>query len=122
MQLGEATPGGCEAAIHATRRARSYMATMSDDSVLVKLDFNNAFMSPQRPRAEDYSNLAGQMPVLLVSNGNATTLGFEDSSLHSCPKKIRRKHGWRQEHGRYGHDQTTFSSTMATNGLFISLF
>jgi len=28
-------------------------------------------MSPQRPCAEDYSNLAGQMPVLLVSYGNA---------------------------------------------------
>ena len=42
LQLGVATPGGCEAAVHATRR---YLATMPDDSVVVKLDFSNAFNS-----------------------------------------------------------------------------
>jgi len=46
-QLGVATPGGCEAAVYAVRR---YMATMSDDMVLVKLDFSNAFNSLRRDR------------------------------------------------------------------------
>jgi len=120
MQLGEATPGGCEAAIHATR---SYMATVSDDSVLVKLDFNNCiYVSTEtvcwRLQQSRWSD-AGSAGVIWQ---RYTALGFEDSSLHSCPKKVRSKHGWRQEHGRYGHDQTAFSSTMATNGLFTAFF
>jgi len=45
VQLGVGTAGGCEAAVHATRR---YLETMPPDWVLVKLDFSNAFNSLHR--------------------------------------------------------------------------
>lgn len=40
LQLGLGTPGGCEAAVHATRR---FLLNMPDDYVIAKLDFSNAF-------------------------------------------------------------------------------
>ena len=40
VQLGVGELGGCEAAVHATRR---FLAGMPDDYVVVKLDFSNAF-------------------------------------------------------------------------------
>jgi len=45
VQLGVGTAGGCEAAVHATRR---YLETMPPGWVLVKLDFSNAFNSLHR--------------------------------------------------------------------------
>ena len=39
------TPGGCEAAVHATRR---FVESMPDDHCVVKLDFSNAFNSLHR--------------------------------------------------------------------------
>ena len=39
MQLGDRVPGGCEAAVHATRRFAEHMP---DDQVIVKLDFTKA--------------------------------------------------------------------------------
>ena len=42
VQVGVGTPGGCEAAVHASRR---FLAHMSEDEILVKLDFTNAFNS-----------------------------------------------------------------------------
>jgi hypothetical protein len=39
-QLGVGIPGGCEPAVHATRR---FISKMSTDDVVVKLDFMNAF-------------------------------------------------------------------------------
>src|SRR3989442_8083254 len=39
-QLDTGIPGGCEAAVHATRR---YLESMQDGNVLVKIDFSNAF-------------------------------------------------------------------------------
>jgi hypothetical protein len=39
-QLGVGVPGGCEVAIHATRRI---LESMPDDHVAVKIDFMNAF-------------------------------------------------------------------------------
>ena len=45
LQLGVGTPGGCEAAVHATRR---YMESMPDGHCVVKLDFTNAFNSLRR--------------------------------------------------------------------------
>lgn len=44
-QLGLGTPGGCEAAVHATRR---YLSDMPEDFVVAKLDFCNAFNSVHR--------------------------------------------------------------------------
>ena len=45
LQLGIGVPGGCEAAVHATRR---FIRGMHNDQVLVKLDFTNAFNSLRR--------------------------------------------------------------------------
>ena len=45
LQVGVGVSGGCEAAIHATRR---FMDSMSEDSVIAKLDFSNAFNSIHR--------------------------------------------------------------------------
>jgi Reverse transcriptase (RNA-dependent DNA polymerase) len=46
-QLGVGVPGGCEAAVHATRR---FMKNMDSGSVVVKLDISNAFNSLHRDR------------------------------------------------------------------------
>ena len=40
LQLGVGVPGGCEAAIHATRR---FIGSMQAGFVVAKLDFSNAF-------------------------------------------------------------------------------
>jgi hypothetical protein len=45
LQLGVGVRGGCEAAVHATRR---FISQMQPGDVLVKLDFSNAFNSLRR--------------------------------------------------------------------------
>ena len=45
VQLGYGTPGGCEAAVHATRH---FAAHLKEDSVAVKLDMRNAFNTVRR--------------------------------------------------------------------------
>ena len=47
IQLGVGIPGGCEAAVHATRR---YIDAMPDGFVVAKIDFTNAFNSLHRDR------------------------------------------------------------------------
>lgn len=47
QQLGFGIPGGCEAAVHATRR---FLQSMPDNHVVAKLDFRNAFNSLHRDR------------------------------------------------------------------------
>ena len=42
IQLGVGVKGGCEASIHASRR---FLASMTHDQALAKLDFSNAFNS-----------------------------------------------------------------------------
>ena len=44
-QLGVGRSGGCEAAVHASRR---YLENMPQDKIMVKLDFSNAFNSLRR--------------------------------------------------------------------------
>ena len=44
-QLGYGTPGGCEAAVHATR---AFSQCLSGDDVIVKIDMKNAFNSARR--------------------------------------------------------------------------
>jgi hypothetical protein len=44
-QLGLGTPGGCEAAVHATRR---FISDMPPSHVIAKLDFSNAFNNLHR--------------------------------------------------------------------------
>jgi len=53
-QLGVGTPGGCEAAVHATRR---FMESMPDGHCVVKLDFSNAFNSLHRDAMLEAVNL-----------------------------------------------------------------
>ena len=83
LQLGVATPGGCEAAVHATRR---YLTSMPNDSVLVKLDFSNAFNCLRRDRI--LKTIADQMPGLYrfcwLFYGNATALRFGDNTVWSA--------------------------------------
>jgi hypothetical protein len=45
LQLGVCTSGGCEVAVHATRR---FIDNLTGDNVVVKLDFTNAFNSIRR--------------------------------------------------------------------------
>ena len=45
LQVGVGVAGGCEAAVHATRR---FLSTMPADNIIVKLDFSNAFNSLHR--------------------------------------------------------------------------
>ena len=40
LQVGVGVAGGCEAAVHVTRR---FLSTMPADNIIVKLDFSNAF-------------------------------------------------------------------------------
>ena len=47
IQLGAGIPGGCEAAVHATRR---FVESMPADHCVVKLDFTNAFNCLNRTR------------------------------------------------------------------------
>ena len=83
VQFGVATPGGCEDAVHAIRRC---MATMTDDSVLVKLDFSNAFNCLRRDCM--LKTVADQLPGLYrfcwISYGNATALRFGGSTVWSA--------------------------------------
>ena len=46
-QLGVGVSGGCEAAVHATRR---FLSGMDDEQIVVKLDLTNAFNSLHRDR------------------------------------------------------------------------
>ena len=41
LQVGVGVAGGCEAAVHATRR---FLSVMPADNIIVKLDFSNAFI------------------------------------------------------------------------------
>src|ERR1700730_4166886 len=47
IQLGAGIPGGCEAAVHATRR---FVESMPADHFVAKLDFTNAFNCLNRSR------------------------------------------------------------------------
>ena len=78
LQLGVGTPGGCEAAVHATRR---YMESMPDGHCVVKLDFTNAFNSLRRdamlegvqqriPGIYKFVHLAYSQPTQLIYQGH----------------------------------------------------
>ena len=83
-QLGFGVPGGCEAAVHATRR---FLQSMPEDNIVVKLDFSNAFNSLRRdcmlqavnnviPELYRYCCLAYSQSTLL-SFGQYTVLSQE---------------------------------------------
>src|SRR5215471_17698081 len=82
LQLGVAVSGGCEAAVHATRR---FMENMADDDVIVKLDFSNAFNSVRRDAV--LHAISTKLPEIyrfcFTSYSEASFLQFGDRSILS---------------------------------------
>jgi len=82
FQVGVGTPGGCEAAVHATRR---FMDSMTSDDVIVKLDFSNAFNRIRRDVM--LMTVATELPELykfcLLSYGKPTALKFGSRTIWS---------------------------------------
>jgi hypothetical protein len=81
-QVGVAVKGGCEAAVHATRR---YIEHMSPDHVVVKLDFSNAFNCLDR--AHMLEQVAQVIPEIhkfcCLSYDQPSTLQFGDYTISS---------------------------------------
>lgn len=81
-QVGVAVKGGCEAAVHATRR---YMDHMPLDHVVAKLDFYNAFNCMDR--CYMLNQVAEVIPELYkfccLSYGQSSTLQFGDYIISS---------------------------------------
>ena len=73
--MGIAVPGGCEAAVHATRR---FIRSMRPDQVLVKLDFTNAFNSLRRDIMLNavYKTIPEIYPFVLQAYSATTVLRF----------------------------------------------
>ena len=82
LQLGVATSGGCEAAVHATRR---FLETTSPDDIVVKLDFSNAFNSLHRDAMLTVT--ADMIPEIYrfshLSYANPSQLKFGSRSISS---------------------------------------
>ena len=82
VQVGVGVRGGCEGAVHATRR---FLTNMTDDRVLVKLDFRNAFNSIRRDVM--LKTVAAELPGLfkfcLLSYGQPSTLKFGGNLIQS---------------------------------------
>ena len=83
VQLGVGVSGGCEAAIHSTRR---FASDMPESHVLVKLDFKNAFNCIHRDILLD--RVAEVIPELYpfchLAYGSSTSLKFGDFMVWSC--------------------------------------
>lgn len=81
-QVGVGVSGGCEAAVHTSRR---FLKHMDPDSVLVKLDFENAFNSLRRDRMLHavYSVLPELASYCHLAYADASTLKFGSFSLFS---------------------------------------
>ena len=81
-QLGVGIAGGCEAAIHATRR---YLMSMEEEKVLVKIDFENAFNSLHRGdmlQAAQH-NLPELYPYIYASYAASSCLFYGQDTIHS---------------------------------------
>src|SRR5215470_689531 len=91
LQLGVAVSGGCEAAVHATRR---FMENMADDDVIVKLDFSNAFNSVRRDAV--LHAISTKLPEIyrfcFTSYNKASFLQFGDRSILSQRACSRENH------------------------------
>jgi hypothetical protein len=81
-QLGVATPGGCEAAVHATRR---FTESMPDGYCVVKLDFSNAFNSLHRDAMLDAvkERVPGIYKFCYLSYSQPSVLVFADRTILS---------------------------------------
>ena len=82
-QLGAGVAGGCEAAIHATRR---FLEDASEDEILVKLDFRNTFNTLHRKNMlVVVANHAPEiLPFATSAYSSPTVLRFGDHYLESC--------------------------------------
>ena len=80
LQVGVAVSGGCEAAVHATRR---FVESMSDDEVVVKLDFTNAFNTVRRDAV--LNAVAVKIPEIFrfcqTAYGDPSVLQFGDACI-----------------------------------------
>src|SRR6218665_2935560 len=74
-QLGVGVPGGCEAAVHATRR---FIADMDEHHIVVKLDLCNAFNSLYRDRmlASVFEILPDLAPYCFLAYAEESILKF----------------------------------------------
>jgi hypothetical protein len=83
IQVGVGVSGGCEAAIHATRR---FLESMSGDEVIVKLDFCNAFNTLRRDAL--LNAVSSKLPELYrfchSAYGEASILQFGEHSITSA--------------------------------------
>ena len=81
-QVGVAVSGGCEAAVHATRR---YIAEMPRDHVVVKLDFSNAFNCLDRSHM--LQRVAAKVPEIyqfcFLAYDQPSTLQFGEYTISS---------------------------------------
>src|SRR6218665_3530254 len=79
-QVGVGVPGGCEAAVHAARR---FLGEMAEDSILIKLDFSNAFNSLYRDRMLDsiYTLLPELAHFCHLAYSEPSNLKFGEFSL-----------------------------------------
>ena len=81
-QLGVGIPGGCEAAVHATRR---FLDSLPSDHVIAKLDFSNAFNSIRRDAMLD--SVARLVPEIYrfchISYSSTTSLKIGNRSVDS---------------------------------------
>jgi len=82
IQLGVGTPGGSEAAVHATRR---FIEAMPDGHVVRKLDFCNAFNSLRRNLMlrSVLSTLLGIYRFCHLCYSNPSILKFDDITILS---------------------------------------
>ena len=83
LQVGVGVKGGCEAAIHAARR---FMSVLSENQVLVKLDFRSAFNSIHRDALLEC--VASRLPELYrfcyLAYGNSTSVQFGCELIQSA--------------------------------------
>jgi hypothetical protein len=81
-QLGVGTPGGCEAAVHTTRR---FTESMPSDHCVVKLDFSNAFNSLHRDAmlAAVKLRVPGIYKFCLLSYNTPSILLYADRTILS---------------------------------------
>ena len=82
IQLGVGTPGGCEAAVHATRR---FVESMQVDHCVVKLDFSNAFNSLHRDVMLDevLKKIPGIYKFCHLSYSKPSELVYSGLTIHS---------------------------------------
>jgi len=90
IQLGVGTPGGCEAAVHATRR---YIEAMPDSHVVVKIDYSNAFNSLRRDLMLQSvaAEVPGRLSTVFVTSPTVNHPFSSSRPEQSCHRKVYTK-------------------------------